>query len=149
MLTSLLLIALAAAPAPCSLSDGSLPENSTLADQFTCYKNAGIKVSIPGTVLVRNGISSKEGCILGVAGDRLEVGECGPFPRVKFTIQYSSVRAVVDVPNERYVVIELEPTPRPRRIYYAHPRRPTSSTPERAEPHSRSLDMVRPAQPAP
>jgi hypothetical protein len=147
MLASILILALAAAPAPCSLSDGTLPPSSTLADQFTCYKNAGIKVSIPGSVLVHGGLS-REGCILGVGADRLEVGECGPFPRTKFTIQFSSVRAVVDVPNERYVILELEPTGQiTRRIHQPLPR-PTPQPAPAAEP-AQSLDMWRAGQAKP
>jgi hypothetical protein len=146
MLASILILALAAAPAPCSLSDGTLPANSTLADQFTCYKTAGIKVSIPGTTLVHGGLSG-EGCILGVAADRVEVGECGRFPRTKFTLQYTTIRAVVTVQNQNYVILELEPANRdPRRVYYPRPEpRPTPAP----QPAGQSLDSWRAEQAKP
>jgi hypothetical protein len=147
MLASILILALASGSAPCSLSDGTLPPNSTFADQFSCYKNAGIKVSIPGTVLVHGGIMNGAGCILGVAADRIEVGECGRFPRTKFTIQYSSIRAVVDVPQEQYVVVELTNTNRPVQVFHERPR-PQPTPAPRPEP-AQSLDRVRAEQAKP
>ena len=146
MLASILILALASGPAPCSHSDGTLPQNSTIADQFICYKNAGIKVSIPGTSLVQGGMHGGPGCILGVGADRIEVGQCGLFPRIKFTVQFSSIRAIVDIPNERYVSVELEPVTRPVQVYREpRPRPEPAPSPQPAQ----SLDRVRAEQAKP
>ena len=90
-----------AAPATCT----DLPATSTIADQFTCYKNAGMKIAVPGTGFV--GGFDGPGCITGVWADRLQVSTCGPssFNRHSVMVLFSSIRAVEEVANNSYVTV--------------------------------------------
>lgn len=104
MLTLSLLLALAA-PAPATCTD--LPATSTIADQFTCYKNSGVKIVVPGTAFI--GGLEGPGCISGVWADRLQVTSCGPssFNRKSVMVMFSSIRAVEEGVNVPYVTLRL------------------------------------------
>ena len=94
-----------AAPAPATCAD--LPENSTIADQFTCYKNAGRKIIVPGTGFT-DGFDGA-GCIAGVWADRIQVATCGgsSFNRRTVMVMFASIRSVEDEQSLPYVVLRL------------------------------------------
>src|SRR5690349_13344463 len=102
MLTLSLLLAFAA-PATCT----DLPATSTIADQFTCYKNSGVKIVVPGTAFI--GGLEGPGCITGVWADRIQVTTCGPssFNRKSVMVMFSSIRAVEEGTNTPYVTLRL------------------------------------------
>lgn len=99
------LAALLAVAAPATCTD--LPATSTIADQFTCYKNAGTKVVVPGTAFI--GGFDGPGCITGVWADRIQVTTCGPstLNRRSVMVMFSSVRAVEEGSNTSYVTLRL------------------------------------------
>ena len=99
------LAALLAVAAPATCTD--LPATSTIADQFTCYKNAGTKVVVPGTAFI--GGFDGPGCITGVWADRLQVSTCGPstLNRRSVMVMFSSIRAVEEGFNTPYVTLRL------------------------------------------
>ena len=92
-----------AAPATCT----DLPATSTIADQFTCYKNAGVKIVVPGTAFI--GGFDGPGCISGVWADRIQVTTCGPstLSRRSVMVMFSSIRAVEEGTNTPYVTLRL------------------------------------------
>lgn len=93
-----------ASPAMPSCID--LPATSTMADQFTCYKDAGRKIVVPGTGFV-DGFDGP-GCITGVWADRIQVGTCSSFNRRTVTVPFATLRAVEDIANSPYVTLILE-----------------------------------------
>lgn len=97
------LLAFASAASPCE----QLPSTSTIADQFTCYKNSGRKIVVPGTGFI-SGFDGP-GCITGVWADRIQVGTCSnsSFNRKTVMVMYASIRAVEDVDNIPYVTLRL------------------------------------------
>jgi hypothetical protein len=92
---------------PCS----DLSLSSTMAEQFVCYKDAGRKVSLPGTGFNNGGLNGPA-CIVGVGADRLQLGTCGPstIGRTTMMVPFSSIRAVEDDPSKAYVTIVLNVT---------------------------------------
>jgi hypothetical protein len=104
MLTLSLLLALAA-PAPGTCAD--LPTSSTIADQFTCYKDSGRKIIVPGTGFT-DGFDGP-GCIAGVWADRIQVATCGSssFNRRTVMVMFASIRSVEDEQSLPYVVLRL------------------------------------------
>ena len=97
------LLAFAPAASPCE----QLPSTSTIADQFTCYKNAGRKIVVPGTGFI-SGFDGP-GCLTGVWADRIQVSSCGPstLNRRSVMVMFSSIRAVEEGINTPYVTLRL------------------------------------------
>jgi len=83
-----------------------MPAGSTLEDQFKCYKDAGRKVSIPGTGLVYGGIHGA-GCIVSIAADRVMVASCNSFTDRAITIPFASIRFVFEEEMKDYVTVDL------------------------------------------
>ena len=84
-----------------------LPATATVADQFTCYKNAGRKVLVPGTNFV-DGFDGP-GCIARVWADRVQVTTCSPssFDRRSVLVMFTSIRSLEDEGNIPYVILRL------------------------------------------
>lgn len=95
-----------AGASPCS----GLAITSTLVEQFTCYKDAGRKVVLPGTDFI-DGFNGP-GCIVGVGADRIQVAKCSSssFDRVTLMVPFASIRAVEDDPSKAYVTIRMAVT---------------------------------------
>ena len=104
MLTLSLLLVLAA---PASGTCADLPTSSTIADQFTCYKDSGRKIIVPGTGFT-DGFDGP-GCIAKVWADRIQVASCGTssFDRRTVVVMFASIRAVEDEESLPYVVLRL------------------------------------------
>lgn len=90
-----------------SASCTDLPATSTIADQFTCYKDSGRKIVVPGTAFIIG--FDGPGCITGVWADRVQVATCSPSPfnRKSVMVMFSSIRAVEDVASTPYVTLRL------------------------------------------
>jgi len=84
--------------------DRPIPDGSTFADQFRCYKAAQRKVSIPGTSLADGGLNGA-GCIVGVALDRVQIATCTGFTDKGVTIPFASIQLLVDESNKDFVTI--------------------------------------------
>ena len=83
-----------------------IPAGSTLEDQFKCYKDAGRKVSIPGTGLAY-GSANGAGCIVSIAPDRVQVASCNSFTDRAITIPFASIRFVFEEEMKDYVTVDL------------------------------------------
>jgi hypothetical protein len=83
-----------------------MPAGSTLEDQFRCYKDAGRKVSIPGTGLVEGGVHGA-GCIVSIAADRVQVASCNSCTDRAITIPFASIRFVFEEEMKDYVTVDL------------------------------------------
>jgi len=83
-----------------------MPEGSTLEDQFKCYKEAGRRVSIPGTGLAYGSVNGA-GCIVSIAADRVQVASCNSFTDRAITIPFASIRFVFEEETKDYVTVDL------------------------------------------
>ncbi len=92
---------------PCEFTRTSpVPPSSTLEEQFICYKQAGRRVSVPGTGMAY-GSANGAGCIISIAHDRLHLASCNGFTDRALTIPFASIRFVYEEEGKDYVTVDL------------------------------------------